>query len=404
MLRLLALMALCLLAALPAEADVLTAIAPDALVVVGDNAPPEERAAAADLAARLNAVVPGRDFIISASKANTDLEIAATHHLLVVGTPASNRVMGRFPSHWAMDRDAYYADHPVFPAYTPTHGYYVAGFGTFPAGDVGYVECDRNPYWEYATNLGITPSGNTPIAPDLPYRQIIRFTGNTPAGVALAVKAFLGSAVLTGIATPDNRLPGPMSLWSLDTDHFALPGQAPPWIPRGRLVDGPGTLDFAGWQIADSMIYAGFQDASGAAARSIWRAKYLTEKGLNYPMNVVIDPAHPMTRSPLFEASLARRATGNEFFIAQLSTPAEAQQALKGIQATLNKRGENSHAPWTDIGFSNTTWHRSRFGTTIAVFDRFLIMESFDDDHAPMAVKALSENCAKLTTTPGGEK
>jgi len=375
----------------PAHADLLTAIAPDALVVVGDTPPPAEKAAADRLAAKLRAAGGPADNEVTASAINIDLEQAATHHLLVVGTELSNAVMAREPSHWVMNRDLYYQTHPVYADYIPTHGFYAAGYGTFLKGDVGYVEWDRNPYWEYATNLGTVPQGDHPVAPDLPYRQIVRFYGNSPAGVSAAVDAFLDQHILTGAIAPGGALPGPFGLFSLDTAHYAPPKSAPAWIPAADLQGtGDIALVFAGWHLADSMTYSGFAEASGVPAEAIWRAKYVTEKGWNYPKYLVVDPAHPMTRSPLFEASLDRRASDNEFLVARFASPDLAAKAAKGAMATLTQH-QPSHAPWGADPVNGINWMKSRFGVHIVAFGACVVMESFDDSHKLLALSAISQ-------------
>lgn len=385
-----------------ASADIFTALAPDTLVVVGDQAPDAEKQAAQLLAARLVAAGGPKDNLVSASLINTDLEKAASHHLMVVGTEASNRVLERLGSHWVLNRDWYYASRAPYEAYMPTTGYYAAGYGTFPASEaVGYVEWDRNPYWHYATNLLLDPSlqpkkrlASSSGTDTLAYRQIIRITGNTPAGVVLAVNAVLNRHLLTGVVTQDNALPGPMGLFSIDTAHAAWPENAPAWIPTNDLHDGDLSLIFAGWHLADSMTYSGFEGASGQAALHIWRAKYLTEKLWDYAPQVVVDPAFPMSRSPLFEASISRRASANEFFVAELPSSTAAASARDALIATLN-HNKITQAPWSQQEVSGISWSVSRFDTHIAAQGQWVVMESFDSAHSPMALTALSTSLAQ---------
>jgi len=381
----------------PVKADLLSIIAPDTLVVVGDNAPEPEMQAAQRLAAKLVEDGGPKDNLVQASVVNADLEKAASHHLMVVGTEASNRVLERFGSHWVLNRDLYYAHRTPYEPFMPTTGYSAAGYGTFAnaADAVGYVEWDRNPYWHYASNLEYeaskAPASSTAAAAyqPLPYRQIVRITGNSSAGVALAVDAVLNRHLLTGVVTDKNILPGPMGLFSIDTAHAAWPETAPAWIPITDLHDGDAAVLFAGWHLADSMTYAGFEDASGQPALHIWRAKYLTETLWNYAPTVVIDPAWPMSRSPLFEASITRRASSNEFFVAELPTAEAAASAHDGLIATLNKN-KITQAPWHEVEISGVTWSVSRFDTHIAARGPWVVMASFDGKHNDMALAALS--------------
>ena len=375
-----------------AMADIFTAAAPDALVVVGDQAPQAEKAAAGRLAAKLRECGGPEKNLALASEINADLERAATHHILVVGTEASNRVMQRLPSHWTLNRDLYYAGRTPYESYMPGTGYYAAGFGTFPQGTVGYLEWDRNPYWHYATNL---LDDRKDAKPTLPYRQMVRLTGNTPEGVAMAVDAFISRRILAGVIVAGGKLPDAMSLWTLDAAHYALPEQAPPWIPAADATQGGLALIFAGWSLADSMIYAGFRELTGRDANAIWRAKFLTEKKWDYPMSVVVDPAHPMSRSPLFDATLARRASDNEFFVAKLETAEQAAEAAKKLEDALSKKRDHSQAPWSDVKAGQVAWRRSKFGVHIAAKGLFVVMESFDEAHDPLAVRLISEAMEK---------
>ena len=352
-------------------------IAPDSLVVIGEQATVEERDAGEKLAVALQDAGGKKDNLVTDNKINADLELAASHHLFIVGTEKSNSVMARVPSHWALNRDYYYATHEPVAPFEPTKGFYLAGYGTFFTGTVGYIECDRNPYWHYASNLLTT----TPKNGTLPYRQIIRLYGDSPAGVVAAVNAFLTRQLLSGPITRNDLMPDALTLWTIDSEHFAAPEQAPSWLAIDDVTgEGGISLSFAGWHLADSMTYAGFQEMSGLPARKIWRAKYLTEKVWNYPFTVIIDPAHPMTRSPLFEASLARRASDNEFIIARLASANAALEALKATENYLNKKRE-SHAPWSEVVIKGHNWSRSKFGVHITTIDDYILMESFDDTH-----------------------
>ena len=372
----------------------LSMLAPQALVVVGLTAPEVEQKAAEQLAKALREAGGPEHNLRHAGHVNRDLELAATHHLLVVGTGADNRILARVPSHWAMNRDHFYRTHKPFAPWMPTHGYYVAGYGVFPSNEaVGYVECDRNPYWAYATNL-LMMRRHGP-KPKLAYRQIVRLTGNSPAGVVLAVHAFLNEHLLNGVATANDALPGAMTLWTMDTAHLALPGMAPGWIPRETMRAGRRSLIFAGWQLADSMMYAGLREVSGQAAQKIWRAKYLTERGWNYSHHVVINPEFPMSRSPLFDASLARRAGGNEFFVAQFASTTQARLAQQAAEQSLNDRGRYSQAPWHAVVVDGVQWQRSRFDFNTTVFGKYLVMESFGKNHVSLALAAISKAMVK---------
>lgn len=391
-----ALLALC--AVLPmthasARGDALAQAAPQALVVVGQSATPAERQAAEKLAAHLRRLGGPADNLVTDVAINRDLERAASHHLLVVGREDTNRVLQRVLSHWVLNRDWYYRDREPYEAYMPTTGYHAAGYGTFHQGDVGYIEWDRNPYYHYASNLP-TDQRNSESRPiELPYRQIVRLTGNSPQGVSLAVDAAIQQSVLTGVIPAGGRLPGPMTLWSIDTDHYAPPEAAPGWIPRDELRRGERVVRFAGWHIADSMTYAGFEEVTGIAANRIWRAKYQTERNWDYPPHAVIDPAHPMTRSPLFEATMARRASGNELLVVELADAQKARQAASAAEKSLSDK-KPSHTPWQDRTIGGLHWRRSRYDVHITTHGPYLIMESFGSEHDDLILEQLARNLA----------
>ncbi len=406
-------LSMALAAAGGARADVLKALAPDALVVVGRDAPAAERAAAERLAEALQKAGAGEGVLAGADGINTDIERAAKHHLLVVGTGRSNRVLQRFASHWALDRDRFYAGRKPYEPWMPTTGYVAAGYGEWPAGaTVGFVEWVRNPYWHYATNLLEEWERHPPRRrrgepapaepPKLPYRQMVRLTGSNSAGVKLAVEALLERRLLTGAVTPDGRMPGPMTLWAIDDAHHASPAEAPGWIPRTPMKRGSLSLTLAGWHLADAATYAGFRQVAGRGARRIWRAKYLTEVGWDWPMHVVADPAHPMTRSPLFNATMARRASDHELLVARMASPVDAVAAVKAVRANLSKRREHSHAPWSEVRVGAVTWQRSRFGFHAAAAGAFVVFESFDAEHEGMVLEAVAAGLGGKRAEEGG--
>ena len=234
-------------------------LAPDALVVVGAQAAPELRKAAEELAAALRAAGGPEGNLVDADRVNADLELAATHHLLAVGTVADNRVLERLQSHWYLDRDRAYAAQPPIEPYMPASGWVAAGYGEWPKGTagVGYCEWDRNPYWHYASSLDLKAPGEWSGAKRTTYRQLVRLSGSDSAGAVAAVRAFLAQRLLTGVIPPGGQLPGTMTPWSIDTAHFAPPATAPAWVPRGSLTGAGHRLDFAGWHLADSFTFAG---------------------------------------------------------------------------------------------------------------------------------------------------
>jgi len=376
-------------------------LAPDALVVVGAKADPAEREAAGRLADHLRQAGGPVDNLIDDETANTNLERSAGKHLLVVGRPANNRVLARFDSHWTLDRDRYYATSPTPPhKYMATSGYYAAGYLELPANGpaCGYIEWDRNPYWHYATNF-LESVNRSEDALALPYRQVVRLTGNSAAGVAAVVDAFLNKGLLTGvIIDPANWPKGDGTMWTLSrTEGLAWTGE---WPPAWRAAASAGgarekvSLSWAGWQAVDAALYSGVTSQTGTRPLAMARAKFLTEQGWNVPPYLVKDPGHPMTRSPLFEASLARRASGNEFLLMRFADAAAARTAAGKLETALSRparRGPHNHDPWDSVKIGGLDWRRSRLGVHIGVVGDVVVMESFDADHTGLALERFAE-------------
>jgi hypothetical protein len=365
--------------------DFFKTLAPDSVVVIGKNAPAEELAAAKKLAAAFQKFGADKENLVTDEKIADDLELAASKHLFLIGTPATNEVMSRLRSHWALDRDDYYKTAPKPPHdFMPVTGYYAAGYVELPSGgaDCGYAEWDRNHYWHYVLNLFLGSNNDKlkEAAPKIPYRQIIRLTGNTPRGVASAVDAFLNDGLLTGVVTAPANF-GAATMFAVSAPEAAL-GDA--LAPRGKIVAPEKTADgaekfviFTGFHQGDAMVYSGVEQICGVRPRHLARAKYLTEEGWSTSPYLVKDPSHPMTRSPLFEATLARRASGNELLIIQFANAAEAKTAAEKFEATLTARRDHSHAPWTDVKIGANNWRLSRFGLHLGVVGDKVVMESF---------------------------
>ena len=379
-------------------------LAPEALVVVGAKADPAERAAAERLAATLRRAGGPADNLADDETVNADLERAAGKHLLVVGRPANNRVLERFASHWTLDRDAYYASAPAPPHnYMPTSGYYAAGYVELPTDGpaCGYVEWDRNPYWHYATNF-LESVNRSEDALALPYRQLVRITGNSAGGVSAAVEAFLDRGLLTGVVmNPADWPKAAGTMWTLSpTEGLAWTGELPPTWRAAAAAGGTRdkvSLAWAGWQAADAALYAGVASQAGARPLAMARAKFLTEAGWNVPPYLVKDPAHPMTRSPLFEASLARRASGNEFLLMRFADADAARAAAGKLEAALSRparRSPHHHDPWESVKIGGLEWRRSRLGVHIGVSGDIVVMESFDADHKGLALERFAEAMA----------
>jgi hypothetical protein len=139
------------------------------------------------------------------------------------------------------------------------------------------------------------------------------------------------------------------------------------------------------------MTYAGWLEAAGQAAEAIWRAKYLTEKAWAHPFAAEVDPAHPFLRSRLFEATLARRASDNEFLVARLASPEAASKALAALRKGLEDRRDRGHKPFAEATVAGVTWHKSKFGVHLAAAGPFVVLESFRPSHDPLALEWIGD-------------
>ena len=183
-------------------------------------------------------------------------------------------------------------------------GFYVFGFGHL-AGDIGYVESDRNPFLHGRA------------IPQAPYEtQIVTITGSTPAGVALAVDAFLKRGLVNGtVAAVGWKRPRPSLL---DRDPLA-PGFHPPeWLPAQS-----GEARQIGFSQPGEDEYRGVLEDAGTKPVEMWRVKYYVPGAW--------DGAGAAQAFDDYAAGLHRRAYGNTVWCARFSSPAQAGAAATKI-------------------------------------------------------------------------
>jgi hypothetical protein len=297
--------------------DVLDEIAPGSVVCVGKEAPKEERDAAALVLEALKTRSASARLMNDEEVLESPVSESGSWHVIVVGTPMSNAVLLAYPSYWALDRELHYAPFGNMPAasFTETRGYYVGGFGYFFAGrNVGFVEFDRSPF--YSEKIFFLPDDRKAARQtSSSLRFLIRVTGSSPEGVALAAKRFVETWMLYGVALGPPRWPRAHDLWNLDDEK--IKPDPPEWLPRGDYsLEGPlkgetGRLSFLGWLMADRSMYAGFLELTGCKPVQIWRAKYTSEESF-------FD----------FNHSPHHRASGNELLVIQVSSREAQSQAL----------------------------------------------------------------------------
>jgi hypothetical protein len=245
--------------------------------------------------------------------ASGPIEARAFHHLILVGLPGDPLIQAAW-QHEAGVEDG---------------GLYIFGFGHL-RGTLGYLESDRNPFLH---SQGIAAA---------PYEtEVITITGTSPAGVKLAVDAFLTAGLVNGVvAAPGWSRP---SKTILDRDPLTLP-LAPVTLAPAAAGDAHR---IALTQASENEYRDVLQD-TGLTPSAIWRVKY-SEPG-------AWDGAAPLEAlAPRqFLAGLHRRAFGNTLWIAQFASPTEASAAAKQIAdaAHLQPTGSGWSGPQP---FGNTT-------------------------------------------------
>jgi hypothetical protein len=221
----------------------------------------------------------------------------AYNHLVVIGLPDDPVIQQ------AWQREALVTDKEI----------YIFGFGHL-AGDIGYIESDRNPF------LHSNAIASAPFE-----TEIVTLTGTTPAGVQLAVAAFLGKGLINGVvAAPGWTRPSPSLL---DRDPLP-PNFTPPTVPATA-----ANATCIGVTSPNESVYRGVLEIAGAKPSEIWQFKYHVpgawDKG---------GAAYALAD---FFAGLNRMSIDNVLWVARFPDAGQASSAAQHI-------GEASH--WTQQG------------------------------------------------------
>ncbi len=227
-------------------------------------------------------------------------EARAFDHLVLVGLPTDPLIAA------AWQREA---------RVRPDGGFYIGGFGHL-RGDIGYLESDRNPLL------------HSRFIPRAPYEtECVTLTGTTPAGVALAVDAFLKQGLVNGVvARPGWAHPEPNLL---QRDPLA-PGFAVPEACPARA----GEWTRIGFTQASEDEYRGVLEDTGLAPLEIWRAKYYRSG--------VWDRAGAAAAFGNYSAGLHRRATGNTVWTARFTSAADAKTAAPKIAEAAKLKADGA--------------------------------------------------------------
>ena len=276
------------------------------VIAVASTAPPEiQKAAAAVLAAvgtqpLLKAMAAGNPPTAvsdSTALAAGKPSARAYCHLIVIGLPTDPLITAGW------QREAKVSD----------GDFYVFGYGHF-AGDIGYIESDRNPFL------------HSRFIPTAPYEtEMVTITGSTPTGVALAAQAFIDKGLVNGVvAAPGWKRSAPNLL---QHDPLDPAFTVPDWVPA-QLNDW---TKIAVTQASEDEC-RGVEQDTGVHPQEIWRIKYYQD-GVWYgagAKSAMLD----------YVNGLHRRAYGNSLWIARFGSADEAAAAAPKIAHAAQLRAQ----------------------------------------------------------------
>ncbi len=214
---------------------------------------------------------------------------AAHNHLIVIGVadadPLLQKVRGFDVSLNPADQSAY-----------------AQGWG-YLHGDLGWIECDRNPFL-HSSKIKSAPEGTI----------LVKITGTSVAGVAAALRAFQGGQL--GGFVPAGKVTRPRETL-LDRDPDPTP---PPGTMQATVESSPGKFaSLAGWYDLPENEYRAVEEAAGAAPARMWRCKYLAP-GFLEEKSIV-----------RWLGGVHRMAFGNAADIIQFASPEAAGRAVENM-------------------------------------------------------------------------
>ena len=214
----------------------------------------------------------------------------ADAHLVVVGTPADGPIAKLVKGYtYGLDCEK--------------KEFFRLGLGRF-RGDVGVVETVFNP-WLYSDKVNDTEKSTL----------MIRISGTTPKGVALAAQAFQ-NGLINGAVLGAGAVRTETSI--LDLEVSAEP---PPAALLTRFGGAPG-LVYAGWTQCPAQEYRAYLDwGAQHEPRRVWRLKYLAADSLDSASGVT------WANSPL------SMAFGNAVTIAAFESDCDAKAVREAIMA-----------------------------------------------------------------------
>lgn len=266
------------------------------LICTGETASPAIVQAADDLAAHaadcpaikalMDTQGAGPVTRMASEKVLKDWNLAAYNHLVVIGLKSADPLVDKVWEHYAAVEEA-------------NKTIYMQGWGHL-AGDIGYVESDRNPFL------------HTRRIKEAPFETVlVRISGTSEVGVLEGVKAFKNG--MLNALVPAGEFKRPQQT-ILDLD----PLTTLPEVQLPAVLDG-GKAVLAGWTQAPANEYRAYLDLGQPQPAKVWRAKYLTPGGL--------DKAGVTG----WMAGLHRMAINNAVTLVEFATAQEAAKAAAAV-------------------------------------------------------------------------
>ena len=331
----------------------------ECLVVIGKDTSPEIKALADKIAAKLKENGnQTENIVITDAYADMKVSISGTNNLIVIGTFADNLVLRKSWSSFALDQWEYYKSNKPLYDGQETEGFYVFGFGNFKNRGVGYIESGRNHYWTVAKERGN----------DKGYRVMVMLTGDSPAGAIAAGEEFLRSGLLNGVVINPEKVVEKSGVFTNGKERYAY--DIPLWIPVKNLKgEGNKKVNYLGWLMPQSILYAGFLESSGQKPLRMWRVKYYTDLGFTD-----------------LETKLQTRFTGNELLVMEFNDEKIAQKALEGYKDGILRVWEETPSSKSSVVICNS-------GSQYLIkYKNFLIMETLPEGYDKMVIEEMVRN------------
>ncbi|MDR1284444.1 MAG: hypothetical protein LBK99_27075 [Opitutaceae bacterium] len=298
-------------------------------IAVAADAPAEIREAAR----RVLASVPAHPLLRELARENAPRQLLDTRSLAAEPVPAraySHIVMIGLPDDplvaaaWQREARPTRREGQEEAGGEKNADWYAFGYGNL-SGVVGWVESDRNPFLH---------SDKIPTAPF--ETHIVTLSGNTPAGVVLAVDAFLKNGLLNGLVAAPGWKRGDRTL--LDHAPLPPPPAAVPALASWAAPATAGDLRLVGWTQPNEEEYRGVEEDAGNPPLEIARYKYFASGEREYA-------GHKFARTA-YILGLHRRAWGNTLWVARFATPARAEAAAARIAAAARLRAADKSLTW----------------------------------------------------------